>query len=194
VASELHFPLIVKHPNSYASIGLTQESRVENTAQLYKQIAKMVATYHGALIEEFIEGREFSVLVAENAAEPASPVAFTPLEYLFPPGETFQHFGLKWIDYRGKSAVPCTDRLLAKRLQQAAGRVFTALQGSSYARMDFRVDTQGEAYLLDVNPNCGLFYPPEAKGTADYILTFDPAGHAGFIKLIFDAARQRAVK
>jgi D-alanine-D-alanine ligase len=62
-AQTLRFPLITKHPNSYSSIGLTKDSRVETPAALREQAEKMIAAFGSTLIEEFVDGREFSVLV-----------------------------------------------------------------------------------------------------------------------------------
>src|SRR5207244_12329740 len=85
-ATTLRFPLITKHPNSYSSIGLTKQSRVETAAALREQAQKMIDQFGGTLIEEFIEGREFSVLVAENADNELEPFAYQPVEFRFPNG------------------------------------------------------------------------------------------------------------
>jgi D-alanine-D-alanine ligase len=190
-AQGLRFPLIVKHPNSYGSIGLTRDSRVEHPGQLRRQVERMAAAYGGALIEEFIEGREYTVLVAENPEDPYSPVVYPPAEFRFPNGETFKHFGMKWMSSQYTADIPCDDPALAARLEAAAAAVFLALNGNSYARVDLRVDERGELFVLDVNPNCGLFYPPGEEGSADLILLRSPGGHAGFLALILQAAIQR---
>jgi len=83
-AHTLKFPLIAKHPNSYSSIGLTRDSRVETPVALHEQAEKMIAAYGATLIEEFIEGREFSVLVVENADDELKPFAYRPLSLVFP--------------------------------------------------------------------------------------------------------------
>ena len=59
----------------------------------------MVKEFGGVLVEEFIEGREFTVLVAENPKDKNEPFAFTPVECIFSPGETFKHYDLKWVDF-----------------------------------------------------------------------------------------------
>ena len=64
VTSKLRFPLIVKHPNSYNSIGLTQASKVDTEFELEQQVEVMADQFGGALVEEFVDGREFTVLVA----------------------------------------------------------------------------------------------------------------------------------
>ena len=190
-ASRLRFPLIVKHPSSYSSIGLTPESRVETPEALGRQAERMIEAYGAALIEEFIDGREFSVLVAEDPDRPDRPTAYAPVEIVFPPGETFKHFDLKWRDYEGMDCVPCADQVLGERLREAGRRLFAGLGGAGYGRCDVRVDQRGEIHVLEINPNCALFYPPEDPGTADLILEHDPAGHRGFCAQVVRAALAR---
>ena len=187
----LRFPMIVKHPNSYGSIGMTRDARVSDRAQLATQAARMVGEFGGVLIEEFIEGREFTVLVAENPAAPRDPVAFVPAEFRFPPGETFKHYDLKWIDYAQMTWEPVTDAPLAARLQDMSRKQFLGLGGSGYGRCDIRMDAGGALYMLEINPNCGIFYPPKDPGSADIILAHDPAGHRGFLDIVIAAALAR---
>lgn len=187
----LSFPLIVKHPNGHSSIGLLRESRVENTEQLRAQVQRMILEYGGALIEEFIEGREFDVLVVENNNDASEPFAYPPAEFLFPPDESFKHYDLKWVNYDSMNCVPCNDPMLAVRLQAMSKKLFVALNGSGYARCDIRMDARGELFMLEINANCGVFYPQGQEGSADYILRRDDAGHRGFIERIIQVALAR---
>ena len=168
-AVELRFPLIVKHPQSYGSVGMTRASRVTTPEDLATEAARVTSAFGAALIEEFIEGREFTVLVAESADGAGPPRAWAPVEVAFPPGETFKHFDLKWIEYRGMHWTPVADRALAARIVDAAGRV----------------------YVLEINPNCAVFLAPGAFGSADEILAADPEGHAGFAAHIVHCALRR---
>lgn len=190
----LRFPLIVKHPCSYSSVGMTRASRVEDREQLQVQAARTIASYGRALIEEFIEGREFTVLVAENPADPQRPIAFVPAEFGFPPGECFKHHDLKWVDYHQMTWAPVLEPQLAARLQDISRKQFLGLGGRSYGRCDIRMDSRGELYMLEINPNCGVFYAPEDPGSADVILLADRAGHRGFLELILQSAVQAAAR
>lgn len=190
-AETLRFPLIVKHPNSYSSIGITRASRVETPEALREQVEQMASAYGGALVEEFVEGDEYTVLVAEDPDDPEQPTAYVPIGYVFPEGETFKHYDLKWVDYHGLHARPCTDPDLAERLKEAARRLFVGLGGTGYGRCDLRVDAAGEVWMLEINPNCAIFYPPSDPGSADLILQHDPAGHRGFVEQILAAALAR---
>jgi D-alanine-D-alanine ligase len=184
----MRFPLIVKHPNGHSSVGMFRESRVETIEQLRTQVHRMIAEYGGALIEEFIDGREFDVLVVENTQHSDEPFAYPPIEFIFPPNESFKHYDLKWENYDEMTCVPCADPLIATRLQTMAKKFFRALDGSGYARCDFRMDARGELYALEINPNCGIFYPPHELGSADFILTQYPNGHHDFIERLVRAA------
>jgi D-alanine-D-alanine ligase-like ATP-grasp enzyme len=189
-ARSLRFPLIVKHPNSYSSIGLTRTSRVETSRDLHAQARKMIDAFAGALIEEFIEGREFTVLVVENADNEFDPLAYAPIEFRFPPGESFKHFDLKWIDWENMSCA-LVDGDLAERLKDMSKKLFLGLNGTGYGRCDIRMDHDGELYMLEINPNCDVSYPLDEAGSADLILMNEEFGHRDFFERIIKAALKR---
>lgn len=190
-ADTLRFPLIVKHPSSYASTGLTRASRVAGAAALAEQGRRMIQAYGSALVEEFVEGAECTVLVAENPGDARQPITYVPVRYRFPPGETFKHYDLKWTDFAGLVAEPVTDPLMEGALREASALFFRGLRGAGYGRCDLRVDADGRAFMLEINPNCGLYYPPDAPSSADLILQNEPEGHAGFTRTVVGAALAR---
>ncbi|MGH7539925.1 MAG: SET domain-containing protein-lysine N-methyltransferase [Gemmatimonadota bacterium] len=190
-AETLRFPLIVKHPSSYASVDLIRESRVETPKALLARGRWMLKRHAGALIEEFVEGIECTVLVAENPDDPERPTTYTPLQYRFPEGESFKHSDMKWVTYHDMKTLPVDDPVLDERLREVSSRLFVGLNGASYGRCDLRVDAEGRPFMLEINPNCGLYYPPEDPGSADLCLQLDPAGHEGFTRQIVEAALRR---
>ena len=192
-ADTLRFPLIVKHPGSYSSIGLTRRSRVEDAESLREQAGITMGLYGSALIEEFIDGGEATVLVAENPGHPEAPTTYTPIRYRFPEGETFKHYDLKWISYHGLRAAPVEDAGLEERLRDMSARMFRGLHGTGYGRCDIRIDGDGRPWMLEINPNCGIYYPLTDPGSADLCLKHDPAGHLGFTQQIVEAAFRRPV-
>jgi D-alanine-D-alanine ligase len=187
----LCYPLLVKPPHGFASMGITRESRVTNAKSLELQALHTIREYGSALIEEFIEGREFTVLVAENPNDSNKPIAFQPVEFIFPDGESFKHYDMKWKDYARMSVTPVREPALNQRLRELASRQFKYMQGNGYARCDYRMNDQGVVFMLEINPNCGVFYPPHEPGSADFILLNDPLGHAGFLDLILNSALKR---
>jgi len=195
-ARSLRFPLFVKHYSSYSSVDLSRRSRVASPAGLRQQARKIMRRHGAALIEEFIAGTECTVLVAENPDDPAHPRTYTPIEYRFPEGETFKHASLKWVEYSKLSAFPVADPVLETRLRDVSARFFVALRGASFGRCDLRVDRDGTPFMLEINPNCGVYYPATDPGSADFCLAHDPDGHAGFTRQLIRAAlhRHRAVR
>jgi D-alanine-D-alanine ligase len=191
-ATTLRFPLIVKHPESYGSVGMRRSSRVETPDALAREARRIIRAYGAARIEEFIDGPEFTALVAEAPEGVAAPLAFTPMEFVFPPGESFKHFELKWIDYHHAAWRPVADGGLAARIQDASRRLFTDLGGSGYGRCDLRMDAAGRLFVLEINPNCAVFYAPEEQAGADMILASDPLGHRGFLDHLLRCAERRA--
>lgn len=188
---ELRFPMIVKHPHGYSSVGITRESRVTDAAALTRECARVISAFGSALIEEFIEGREFTVLVSE-ARTPSEPAwALAPVEFRFPEGESFKHFDLKWKEFRTMETAAVEDAELAARLASASASTFAALGGSGYGRCDLRMSPDGEIYLLEINPNCSIFYPDGLFGSADFILANDAAGHRGFLEHLLTCALRR---
>ena len=187
----LRFPLFVKHPSSYASNGLTRKSRVADLDELREQARLNIDRFGSALVEEFIEGTEATVLVAENPDDPKNPVTFQPLIYDFPEGETFKHYELKWVDYDGMSANPVADAALDSRLREVSAEFFLGMRGAGFGRCDIRVATDGTPYMLEINPNCGVFYPPTDPGSADLCLLAEEKGHERFARMLVDAALAR---
>lgn len=190
-ALELTFPLFVKHHSSYSSIDISRVSRCQTPAGLRRQARKIISRHGTALIEEYIAGTECTVLVAENPDDPMRPTTYTPIQYCFPKGEDFKHSDLKWEDFDGMDSLPVTDPVLNRRLRDVSARFFLQLDGASFGRCDLRIDRDGKPYMLEINPNCGVYYPPTAPGSADICLAYDPAGHEGFTRQLIRAAFAR---
>lgn len=182
----LPYPLMVKHPNSYGSMGMTRNSRVENLQELRTQVRRICNRFGGARVEEFIDGREFTVFVVDNPDDLNDPFVYPPAELIFPDGEIFLHSHVKWTEYVYLKRVE--DKRLAARLKEMAHRMYLAIGGVSYARCDMRMDAKGRLYMLEINPNNGILYKPEDLGPADIMMEYDPQGHDGFLDRIFRSA------
>lgn len=193
-ATRLKFPMLVKPPHGYASIGIRSNSRVENIEQLREQLKLGIAEFGRTLIEEFIEGREFTCLISDNPSDPRKPLTFTPVEFIFPEGESFKHYDMKWVEYEKMSVAVVSDLRIEKTLREQTMRIFKELGGNGYARCDYRMDANGVIHMLEINPNCGIFYPPHEPGSADFSLLNDPVNHTRFMKLIIRNAQKRQTR
>jgi D-alanine-D-alanine ligase len=194
VVKRLKFPMLVKPPHGYASVGIRRNSRVEDIDQLREQLQVEINEFGRALIEEFVEGREFTCLIAENPDDSKNPLTFTPVEFIFPTGESFKHYDMKWVEYEKMSVAVVSDPKIQKTLRQQTMRVFKELGGNGYARCDYRMDASGTIHMLEINPNCGIFYAPHEPGSADFSLLNDPTDHKKFMKLIIRNAQNRQAR
>lgn len=194
IAKRLKFPMLVKPAHGYASVGIRRNSRVTNVEALREQLKLAIAEFGRALVEEFIEGREFTCLVAENPTG-SKPHTVTPVEFVFPEGESFKHYDMKWVDYAKMSVKVVKDARIEKTLREQTARVFKELGGNGYARCDYRMGADGAIHMLEINPNCGIFYPPDEPGSADFSLLNDPStDHTKFMKMIIRNAQYRQTR
>ncbi len=188
--ARLRFPLFVKPANAGDSLGIDDDSLCRTPHEVRAKAGAIEREYGRAMIEEFIEGSEFTVLVTENPENRFEPVAYPPIEFLFPEGEPFKTYRLKVQSHHPECNVPVRDASLAQRLRDAARTMFAGFEGEGYARLDFRLDAEG-LWFLDINFACSVFYPPGYEGSADYILRQDAGGHSGFLRRIIDAGLAR---
>ena len=147
------------------------------------------------LVEEYIDGREFTVLVAASQDGKSCKV-FKPVEYVFPEGKSFKTYSLKTSELHPDCNFPCTDPVLDNELRAATEKIFKGFNGVGYARLDFRVNDKKEIFFLEINFTCSVFYTDGYEGSADFVLKFDEAGQKGFLEQIIaeGIARHRRKK
>jgi len=158
----LRMPLIVKPLERDGSVGIGANALVRSVTEMMDR----VLTIHkevkdAALVEEYIEGREFFVGVLGNR----EPVAFPPIEMDFsglPEGAPrVLDYKAKWekgsAEYKGTRAVLADlPEELKARLQKTALDACRALLVRDYARVDMRLTDAHEVYVIEVNANCDL--------------------------------------
>jgi len=192
----LSFPLFVKPAKAGDSLGVDEHSLVNNKIELQQKCISILDEYGPLLVEEYIAGREFTVLVVANADEHSCTV-FKPVEYIFPEGREFKTYALKTSELHPDCNHPCKDKRIEKQLRRASERIFRGFGGVGYARLDFRVNDKNEIFFLEINFTCSVFYKDGYEGSADYILKADGIGQSGFLKKIIDegiARHQRSQK
>lgn len=113
-----------------------------------EQIRRKVMEIEGtlgdlAIIEEFIEGREFTVGIIANYKTGVPDVYPVMLTYDNKDGILTHELKFKDCDNRLKF----TD----ERIKEYARRTFKAVGAKRYMRVDFRMDSRGEFYMIDIN-------------------------------------------
>ena len=195
--AHLQYPLFVKPDKAGDSLGVDDSSLVYNKEDLVRKCASIMEEYGPLLVEEYIQGREFTVMLVADAQEGKSCTVFKPIEYIFPKGFQFKTYALKTSELHPEANIPCNDPGLEQQLKDAALQIFQGFGGVGYARLDFRVNEKNEIFFLEINFTCSVFYKDGYEGSADYILKCDGIGQAGFLKKIIDegiARHQRRQK
>jgi D-alanine-D-alanine ligase len=156
----LSFPLIVKSATEEASLGISQASIVEDDDKLSERVAFIHNSVgSGALIERYIEGREFYVGVIGNGQLHALPVWELILDKLPDDAKRIATERVKWSrKYQQKYGITSREaenlpQGKTEEIQDLAKQVYRALGLSGYARIDMRMAADGQLYVLEANPN-----------------------------------------
>ena len=148
----LEYPLIVKPRYEGSSKGLRKASRVANAQELAEQVGWVTSTYkQPALVEEFIEGQEFTVAIIGNNPPQVQPITQIQIEGKMDLGDlfyTFEHIrsGANYI-----TPAPI-DEALRQRLADVALKTYQAVECLDFGRVDIRVDRRDNPYVLEINP------------------------------------------
>lgn len=181
---ELRFPLFVKPEKAGDSLGIDERSLVYNLAELKAKAQSIFDEYAPLLVEEFIDGREFTVMLAANASDNKTITCFHPVEYIFQNNNQFKTYALKTSDLHPSANIPVNEEWIVEQLKTAAINIFNAFNAVGYARLDFRMDANGDLFFLEINFTCSVFYSDGYEGSADYILKHDGFGQSNFLKKI----------
>ncbi len=170
----LSFPLIVKSVTEEASHGISQASIVQDDVKLKERVEFIHANIGtGALIEQYIEGREFYVGVMGNGHVHVLPVWELIMDKLPDDARRIATERVKWSRaYQDKYGIRSEEaRNLsegkAEEIQHLAKRVYRALGLSGYARIDVRMDAAGSVYVLEANPNPQISHDEDFSDSAE---------------------------
>jgi D-alanine-D-alanine ligase len=87
-----------------------------------------------------------------------------------------------------------SDKVLSEKVKEISIVFFKAMNARSYTRMDLRSDSNGNVYMLEINPIPGTFYLPKDHDSGDLILLRAPGGSAAFFEHVIRAAVRRHQK
>lgn len=148
------YPLIVKCRFEGSSKGISRNSRVLNFKELKEQVNRVHTAYQqAALCEEFISGTEFTVGVLGTEKPEAMPVVQVKLEGKLDLGDDFYTFSRlqrpELVEYICPAPI---SQALEKKLQDMACHAYRSVDCRDFGRVDFRVDKNGNPYVLEINP------------------------------------------
>lgn len=171
---KLKYPLIVKPNAQGSSKGIIDTSIAKNDDELYELVNRIIRNYNEpALVEEYIEGREFTVGLLGNGEDlevlPIMEIAFKDSD-----GIGFYSYNVK----KNTEAISfkCPAQLTKKEereIKNFAKKIFYALECRDVARIDLRLSEQDKKpYFIEINPLPGL-----VDGFSDLTLIWKSMGN-----------------
>ena len=146
VEDKLGFPVIVK-PNSQGStVGLTLVKKIDDL-----QLAITVASEfdNEVMVERYISGRELTVGILDG--ETLAVGEIIPAE-----GDIFDYAAKYQVGAAQEIFPAIINQDIEKKIRKMALLAHKALELGSYSRVDFRMDSAGDLWVLEVNTLPGL--------------------------------------
>ncbi len=164
----LSFPLLVKPLLEGSSKGLFNENLVNDKRPLKKIIKKVIRNYNqAAIVEEFLDGREFTVSVIGYKKPIVLPIVEIRFEHLPENIHPIDSYEAKWIYDNPKARIDplvCPagiDKELENKIKETVLKTFKVLDCKDWARIDVRLDKKGIPNILEVNALPGFMKDPK---------------------------------
>ena len=149
-------PCVVKASRGGSSVGVS----IVQSGEEYRAAVEDAFLYDDeAVVEQYIEGREFTCAVIDGKALPIVEIA--PLNGFYDYKNKYQ---------AGSTVETCPADLSPEKtaeIQRLSEKAFAALRLKNYARMDFMMDREGNVYCLEANTLPGMtptsLIPQEAR-------------------------------
>lgn len=171
----LGFPLIVKPLIEDASLGISRQSVVNDEAALGERVTFVHEQFDtDAIVERFIPGREIYVGVLGNQRLEVFPLWELIIERQPEGAPLVATRQVKWHAAYQKRLGVTTRRAenlaegLESRIVRMSRRAYRVLNLSGYARLDFRLTEEGEAYLLEANANPQIAFGEDFAESAEH--------------------------
>ena len=152
ILSNFEYPIIIKPNYESESIGITQNSIVENMEQADMALKQLMKGFDGILVEEYIEGREVAITILENEGE----LFFEEVELIFPESNEFKYQAYtseikQKIGIEIEKSCYLSDKDIINLKQ-----LYKNLSPNKLIRVDGRIKN-AEFYLIEINANPGLY-------------------------------------
>ncbi len=182
------FPAIVKPAYEGSSKGIRLTSVVEDAKQAIEVVESLLEKYQQpAMVEELILGDEVTVgIIGNSQPKVMGMMRILPKQrngYFLYTLEVKRNY-LDLVDYECPAGL---EEKVLQRIQSSSLRAFKALGCRDFARLDFRINTAGVPYFLEINPLPGL------GDYSDLVIMAKKMGlgHRQLINAVLNAALER---
>lgn len=169
IPERLKFPLIVKPNKEGSSKGVMDANVVRNMEDLKERIKFTRENFSKeVLVEEFIEGREFTVSVLGNENPEVLPIVEQKFDFLPAGMNKIASYELKWIYEDALKDITesydCPAKLTVEEkdlIEETSKKIYKLLDVRDCARIDYRIDKDGTLYFIEINTLPGMIPPGE---------------------------------
>jgi len=167
------FPVILKPNEEGSSMGINEDNLVFNPENLKLKLQQMIETYQQLiLVEQYIQGREFSVGLLGSPDGPPEMLSIVEIDFTKFPKELGNVFGQKaktLMDSLDNYICPAKiPKALKKRFQEISLDIWRFLDIKDFARIDFRMTKKNQIYFLEINPLPGMDFNPDNSDFSFY--------------------------
>jgi len=165
----LKFPLIAKTNGQGSSSGVRNKSVVRNKKELKETVVELIKQFNEpVLVEKFLTGREFTVPILGNDGElEVLPIAESNFKALPKGVNRIDSYEAKWIWDNPENpieAIICPAKIsneLKNKIINMAKQAFITIGCRDWGRIDLRMDSKGNLYVLEINCPVGLLSDPK---------------------------------
>ncbi len=145
---QIGYPAVIKPNDEGSTVGLSIVQPDVEDMQLSSALENAFSYSNNIMAEEFIEGRELTVAILGDEVLPIVEIK---------PKEGFYDYEHKYT--KGMTEYICPAELpeeLAKHLREKSMTAHKALCCKAYSRVDFRLNSKGEYFCLEINTLPGM--------------------------------------
>lgn len=152
----LDFPLFIKPPHLGSGIGIDEDSVVKNFDEYERKVESIFVKYGcHSLVEQYLIGREFTVAILEQANY--EPHLVMPVEIITQANARGDRILDRTIKHEDHEQVVAIDEAeIRSMVSDLALKVFVALGGRDFGRIDIRLSKEGDPYFIEANLPPGL--------------------------------------
>ena len=143
--AKMNYPVIVKPNGQGSTVGL----RIAHNESELKPALEYAFNYdNSVLVEEYIQGRELTVMLIDGKAQPVCEII---------PSHEFYDYECKYTAGMSKYICPAEiDDNISNYVKKISENLFDLLKCENYSRADFRMDDQKKFWFLEMNTLPGM--------------------------------------
>ncbi|QRV23741.1 D-alanine--D-alanine ligase [Marinomonas foliarum] len=160
IEEQMSYPVIVKPSREGSTIGI---NKATNRIELDEALIKALEYDSDVLVEEFVDGPEFTITIIDDVAYP--PIGLKPA-----PDHKLYDYEAKYIADDTEYLLPCgLNEDDENELQMLALDAYRSLGCSGWGRVDVMRDQAGVFWVLEVNTAPGMTSHSLVPMAANYV-------------------------